>query len=159
MDPMTRAAAAQAVTDKLRPSVKVVPAIYGAIDARILLGVGAAAEDDLAARRSHHDAEEEHDHDDFESFHVELPELGSAQKLLEAIAAAVSAHDILRIKGFLAVAGKEMRLVLQGVGGRLQHYYDRSWAPNEERVSRLVVIGLKGLDRRAITDALAAGAG
>ena len=159
MDPMTRAAAAQAVTDKLRPSVKVVPAIYGAIDARILLGVGAAAEDDLAARPSHHDAEEEHDHDDFESFHVELPELGSAQKLLEAIAAAVSAYDILRIKGFLAVAGKEMRLVLQGVGGRLQHYYDRAWAPNEERISRLVVIGLKGLDRRAITDALAAGAG
>jgi len=159
MDPKTRAAAEQAVTDKLRPSVKVVPAIYGAIDARILLGVGAAAEDDLAMRPSHHDVEEEHDHDDFESFHVELPELGSAQKLLEAIAAAVSAYDILRIKGFLAVAGKEMRLVLQGVGGRLQHYYDRAWAPDEERASRLVVIGLKGLDRRAITDALAAGAG
>ena len=159
MDPKTRAAAEQAVADKLRPSVKVVPAIYGAIDARILLGVGAAAEDDLAGRPSHHDAEEAHDHDDFESFHVELPELGSAQQLLEAIARAVSAYDILRIKGFLAVAGKEMRLVLQGVGGRLQHYYDRAWAPDEERASRLVVIGLKGLDRRAITDALAAGAG
>jgi len=159
MDPKTRAAAEQAVADKLRPSVKVVPAIYGAIDARILLGVGAAAEDDLAGRPSLHDAEGEHDHDDFESFHVELPELGSAQKLLEAIATAVSAYDILRIKGFLAVAGKEMRLVLQGVGGRLQHYYDRAWAPDEARASRLVVIGLKGLDRRAITDALAAGAG
>jgi cobalamin biosynthesis protein CobW len=159
MDPKTRAAAEQAVADKLRPSVKVVPAIYGAIDARILLGVGAAAEDDLAGRPSLHDAEEEHDHDDFESFHVELPELGSAQKLLEAIATAVSAYDILRIKGFLAVAGKEMRLVFQGVGGRLQHYYDRAWAPDEERASRLVVIGLKGLDRRAITDTLAAGAG
>jgi cobalamin biosynthesis protein CobW len=121
--------------------------------------VGAAAEDDLAGRPSLHDAEAEHDHDDFESFHVELPELGSAQKLLEAIAMAVSAYDILRIKGFLAVAGKEMRLVFQGVGGRLQHYYDRAWAPGEERASRLVVIGLKGLDRRAITDALAAGAG
>jgi cobalamin biosynthesis protein CobW len=159
MDPKTRAAAEQAVADKLRPSVKVVPAIYGAIDARILLGVGAAAEDDLAGRPSLHDAEGEHDHDDFESFHVELPELGSAQKLLEAIAKAVFAYDILRIKGFLAVAGKEMRLVFQGVGGRLQHYYDRAWAPGEERASRLVVIGLKGLDRRAITDALAAGAG
>ena len=159
MDPKTRAAAEQAVADKLRPSVKVVPAIYGAIDARILLGVGAAAEDDLAGRPSLHDAEGEHDHDDFESFHVELPELGSAQKLLEAIATAVSAYDILRIKGFLAVAGTEMRLVFQGVGGRLQHYYDRAWAPGEERASRLVVIGLKGLDRRAITDALVAGAG
>jgi cobalamin biosynthesis protein CobW len=159
LDAKTRAAVEQAVADKLRPSVKVVPAIYGAIDASILLGLGAAAEEDLAGRPSHHDAEEEHDHDDFESFHVELPELGSAQKLLEAITAAVSAHDILRIKGFLAVAGKEMRLVLQGVGGRLQHYYDRAWAPGEARASRLVVIGLKGLDRGAITDALAAGAG
>ncbi|HSY89613.1 MAG TPA: cobalamin biosynthesis protein CobW [Verrucomicrobiae bacterium] len=158
MDPAARAAAEQAVAEKLRPSVKVVPASFGAIDARILLGIGAAAEDDLAQRPSRHDAEGEHDHDDFESFHVELPELGSTQKLLEAIAAAVSTNDILRIKGFLAVAGKEMRLVLQGVGGRLQHYYDRAWAPGETRASRLVVIGLKGLDRRAITAVLAAGA-
>ena len=158
MDAAAWAAAEQAVADKLRPSVKVVPASFGAIDARILLGIGAAAEDDLAQRPSHHDAEGEHDHDDFESFHVELPELDSTQKLLDAIAAAVSANDILRIKGFLAVAGKEMRLVLQGVGGRLQHYYDRAWAPDETRASRLVVIGLKGLDRRAITAALAAGA-
>jgi cobalamin biosynthesis protein CobW len=158
MDLRARAAAEQAVAEKLRPSVKVVPASFGAIDARILLGIGAAAEDDLAQRPSRHDAEGEHDHDDFESFHVELPELGSTQKLLEAIAAAVSANDILRIKGFLAVAGKEMRLVLQGVGGRLQHYYDRAWAPGERRASRLVVIGLKGLDRRAITAVLAAGA-
>jgi cobalamin biosynthesis protein CobW len=158
MDAAAWAAAEQAVADKLRPSVKVVPASFGGIDARILLGIGAAAEDDLAQRPSHHDAEGEHDHDDFESFHVELPELDSTQKLLEAIAAAVSANDILRIKGFLAVAGKEMRLVLQGVGGRLQHYYDRAWAPGETRASRLVVIGLKGLDRRAITAALAAGA-
>jgi cobalamin biosynthesis protein CobW len=158
MDPAARAAAEQAVAEKLRPSVKVVPASFGAIDARILLGIGAAAEDDLAQRPSRHDAGGEHDHDDFESFHVELPELGSTQKLLEAIAAAVSANDILRIKGFLAVAGKEMRLVLQGVGGRLQHYYDRAWAPGERRASRLVVIGLKGLDRRAITAVLAAGA-
>jgi cobalamin biosynthesis protein CobW len=159
MDSRTQAAATQAVADKLRPSVKVVPAIFCAIDAEILLGVGAAAEDGLAERTSRHDAEGEHDHDDFESFHVELPELGSAQTLLETVAETVAAHDILRIKGFLAVAGKEMRLVLQGVGGRLQHYYDRAWAPDEVRASRLVVIGLKGLDRRAITDALAAGAG
>ena len=88
--PTARAAAEQAIADKLRPSVKVVPASFGAIDARILLGIGAAAEDDLAQRPSHHDAEGEHDHDDFESFHVELPELGSTQKLLEAVAATVS---------------------------------------------------------------------
>jgi len=54
------------------------------------------------------------------------------------------------VKGFLNVVGKEMRLVLQGVGPRLQHYYDRAWTPGEDRSSRLVVIGLKGLDHAAI---------
>jgi cobalamin biosynthesis protein CobW len=156
LDADSRARAERTIATELRRSVKIVPAIYGAIDAKILLGLGAAAEDDLAARPSHHDAEGgEHDHDDFESFHVELPELASPQPLLDRLSAAVAAHDILRVKGFLAVADKEMRLVLQGVGGRLQHYYDRAWAPGEARASRLVVIGLKGLDRAAIAAKLA----
>jgi cobalamin biosynthesis protein CobW len=154
-----RLLAERMVAEHLRPSVKIVSAIYGAIDAQTLLGVDAAAEDDLASRRSHHDAENgEHDHDDFESFHVELPELASPQPLLDRLAAAIAGHDILRVKGFLAMAGKEMRLVIQGVGGRLQHYYDRPWQPDEARASRLVVIGLKGLDRAAIAAALS-GAG
>jgi cobalamin biosynthesis protein CobW len=150
-----RRAAEQTVGGHLRPSVKIVGASFGAIDAATLLGVEAAAEDDLASRPSHHDLEEAHDHDDFESFHVELPELASPQPLLEKLAGAIARHDILRVKGFLAVAGKEMRLVLQGVGGRLQHYYDRPWQDGEGKASRLVVIGLKGLDRAAITAALA----
>ncbi len=151
-----RLSAERMVADHLRPSVKIVSATYGAIDARTLLGVDAAAEDDLASRHSHHDGENgEHDHDDFESFHVELPEIASPQPLLDRLAVAIAGHDILRVKGFLAVAGKEMRLVLQGVGGRLQHYYDRPWQTGEARASRLVVIGQKGLDRIAIAAALA----
>jgi cobalamin biosynthesis protein CobW len=150
-----RRRAEQTVGEHLRPSVKIVHASFGAIDATTLLGVDAAAEDDLASRPSHHDLEDEHDHDDFESFHVELPELTSAQSLLDKLTGTIARHDILRVKGFLAVAGKEMRLVLQGVGGRLQHYYDRPWHQDEDKTSRLVVIGLKGLDRAAITAALA----
>ena len=126
---------------------------------RHALGLDAGAAEDLAGRRSHHDAENgEHDHDDFESFHVELSELSSPMALLERLAAAIARHDILRVKGFLAVGGKEMRLVLQGVGSRLQHYYDRPWRPDEARTSRLVVIGLKGLDRAAISIALSGAA-
>ncbi len=107
MDAPMRAAAEREVATRLRPSVKVVSAIFGAIDAAVLLGVGAAAEDDLASRPSRHDATGEHDHDDFESFHVDLPELASPQPLLERLKAAVAAHDILRVKGFIAVSGKE----------------------------------------------------
>ena len=38
-----------------------------------------------------------------------------------------------------------------------QHYYDRPWRAGEPRDGRLVVIGLKGLDRAAIAAALGAG--
>jgi cobalamin biosynthesis protein CobW len=39
----------------------------GAIDPRVILGLGAAAEDDLANRPSHHDGHDDHDHEDFDS--------------------------------------------------------------------------------------------
>ena len=68
----------------------------------------------------------------------------------------VAAHDILRLKGFLHVPGKDFRQVVQGVGARLQHYFDRPWGPGEPRQSRLVVIGRKGLDRAAIAAAIEA---
>ena len=138
----------------LRPAVKVVRAAHGRIDAAVLLGLDAAAEDDLDTRPSHHDAAGEHDHDDFESFAVELGEVETPQSLQSRLDPVIAAHDILRIKGFAAVAGKAMRLVVQGVGGRVQHYYDRDWAGGETRATRLVVIGQKGLDADAIRAAL-----
>jgi cobalamin biosynthesis protein CobW len=36
----------------------------------------------------------------------------------------------------------------------LQHHFDRPWRADEERQTRMVVIGRKGLDRAAITAAL-----
>ncbi len=143
------------LSGRLRPAVKLVRANHGRIDAEVLLGLNAAAEDDLAARPSLHDGLEEHDHDDFESFAVSLGEVSAPEDLLARLGPVVAAHDILRVKGFAAVAGKAMRLVLQGVGGRVQHYYDRDWRAGEARETRLVVIGQTGLDRAAITSALA----
>ena len=120
-----------------------------------MIGIGAAAEDDLDTRFSHHELEgEDHDHDEFESFQIEIGSLKTPEELLERLKLAIATHDILRVKGFLNVVGREMRLVLQGVGGRLQHYYDRAWAAGEDRRGRLVVIGLKGLDRAAIEAAV-----
>lgn len=131
-------------------TVKVVPATGGRLDLAVLLGLTAAAENDLANRPSHHDAEETHDHEDFESFIVELPSVASPDELTARITKATAAHDILRIKGFANVEGKPLRLLLQGVGARLQHQYDRPWRQGEARTGRLVVIGEKGLDAAAI---------
>jgi cobalamin biosynthesis protein CobW len=46
--------------------------------------------------------------------------------------------------------------VIQAVGARVQGYYDRPWRHGEPRLSRLVVIGEKGLDRAAVAAALGA---
>ena len=142
--------------DRLRPQVKVVPAAHGAIDADILLGLSAAAEDDLAARPSHHDGEAEHEHDDFESFTIGVGEISSPEALAARLSPIIAAHDILRIKGFVAVAGRDMRLLVQTVGGRIQFYFDRDWRQGEARQGRLVVIGQSGLDRVAIESAIGA---
>jgi cobalamin biosynthesis protein CobW len=139
-------------------AVKVVVTREGAVDPTILLGLAAAAEDDLAARRSHHDAEAEHDHDDFESFVVEIPATAEPARLISRLSSLAAEHDILRMKGFVEAEGKPMRLLVQGVGRRFRHQFDEPWGAQEPRRSRLVVIGKKGLDRKAIAAALVAGA-
>jgi cobalamin biosynthesis protein CobW len=136
-------------------AVKVLPTQGGRVDAAILLGLAAAAEDDLAARPSHHDAEEEHDHEDFENLVVDIKRVDNIEALTRKLSTLAAAHDILRIKGFVDVAGKPMRLLVQGVGTRFSHHFDRLWRSDEPRQGRLVVIGRKGLDTAAITQSLA----
>jgi cobalamin biosynthesis protein CobW len=133
-----------------RRGVKIVRASHGAVDVAALLGLDAGAEDDLEARPSHHDGEEEHDHDDFDSFVVHAGEAAGVEPLLAALGELIPAHDILRVKGMVAVGSKPARLVVQAVGPRIQHYFDRAWQPEETRATHLVVIGQKGLDEAAI---------
>jgi cobalamin biosynthesis protein CobW len=146
-----RASVAAEIKATIPRAVKIVETEGGRLSSSILLGLGAAAEADLAARPSHHDNEAGHDHDDFESFVVEVPVVASADAFVKRLAAAADAHDVLRMKGFFEVAGKPMRLLVQGVGARFQQQFDRPWRAGEARRGQLVVIGEKGLDRAAIT--------
>ena len=155
VDASQRADVEAAIAALVPRAVKIVPARDGAIEADVLLGLSAAAEDDLAARPSHHDAEEEHDHEDFENVVVEFAHVGTIEALTAKLAALAAAHDILRIKGFIDLAGKPMRLLVQGVGTRFTHHFDRAWQAGERRQSRLVLIGRKGLDRAAIAGSFA----
>lgn len=136
--------------------VKLVDTVQGVIDTRVLLGIGAGVEDVIEGRWSHHDAEDDHDHDDFESFTVSLGDIDDPAELEARIQTATVDHDILRVKGFIHVPGKDMRHVVQAVGARVQRYYDRPWADGEARTTELVVIGQTGLDHAAITSALGA---
>jgi len=143
------------VAAETRPGVKIVRADHGAVDIAALLGITAAAEDDLDSRRSHIDDGAEHDHDDFDSFVVSAGEAPDLESLVATLGELIAAHDVLRIKGMVAIAGKPSRLVVQAVGPRIQHFYDRGWQAGEPRRTQLVVIGQKGLDRAAIEAGLA----
>jgi cobalamin biosynthesis protein CobW len=142
------------VRQELRVGVRMVRAGHAAVPTEVLVGLCAAAESDLDARPSHHDDGSDHEHDDFTSFHLSLPALDDPEAFVGRLQRVIAGHPILRVKGFAAVAGKPMRLVLQGVGDRVQHYFDRAWHSDEVPAGRLVVIGERELDRAAVEGAL-----
>ncbi len=121
-------------------TLPVVEVAEGAVDPRVILGLAAAAEDDLDARPSHHDTAHDHDHEDFDSIVVEIGEIDDVAALVARIEALAQARNILRVKGYAAVAGKPMRLLVQAVGARVRAQFDRPWRPDEPRRGRLVVI-------------------
>ena len=134
----------------------VVEVAEGVVDPRVILGLEAAAEDDMAARPSHHDGADDHEHDDFDSVVVDLPELADPADLVARIEALAKQRNILRVKGYAAVAGKPMHLLVQAVGARVRQQFDRPWKPGEERLGRLVVIAEHDdIDAGAIRAALA----
>ncbi len=164
------------LSDKLktdsREGVQVVRASMGALPVDVLLGQGVAAESDLDSRHEvhhhhhhhddgahhaddEHDHEHEHGHDEFESFIVTRPEIADASAFAQQVADVIRQHNILRLKGFAAVADKPMRLTLQAVGPRVDTHFDAPFGSGP-RETRLVVIGEAGLDRAAITAALTA---
>ena len=151
-----------------RDGVQVVKAAMGALPVDVLLGQGIGAESDLSARHEvhhhhHHDDDDDHDHDhdhahghdEFESFTVARGEISDPAAFSAQVANTIKDHNILRLKGFVAVAGKPLRQTLQAVGPRIETYFDQPFgtAPRE---TRLVVIGEAGLDQAAITTALQA---
>ena len=129
---------------RLHPSVKIMRSVEGELPSIALVGLDLCCEQGVDDIHSHHDAHHEeghehrHAHEDFQQAVLELGEV-EHEKLARNLAEI--GPSTLRIKGFAAVAGKKMRLVVQSVGSRLSLYYDRLWQPGEERETRLVVIG------------------
>ncbi|MFU8825093.1 cobalamin biosynthesis protein CobW [Yoonia sp.] len=159
--------AAQLRTDS-RDGVQVVKTSMGALPVDVLLGQGIGAESDLESRHEvhhhhhhddeddhHHDHHHDHGHDEFESFIVTRDEVTDAAAFATQVSETIKANNILRLKGFVAVTGKPMRLTLQAVGPRVDTYFDQPFG-DAPRQTRLVVIGEAGLDQSAITAALQA---
>jgi cobalamin biosynthesis protein CobW len=143
-------AKAKAAVEAMAPRpLPVIEVAEGAVDPRVILGLEAAAEDDIDARPSHHedhhhdhdedDHDHDHGHDAFASVVIDIPETDDPAALVARIEDLARTRNILRVKGYAAVAGKPMRLLVQAVGARVRHQYDRPWGA-EPRQGRLVVI-------------------
>ncbi|WP_378187357.1 cobalamin biosynthesis protein CobW [Aquimarina sp. W85] len=138
------------ITAKARPNTKIIPVVKGVLDNTLLLGIEASAEDDVANRHSIHETHHEHGHhhhhnDDIQNTLLQYNETTDIKALIETLKELVATHEVYRIKGFVNIPNKSMRMVLQGVGTRFEYYFDRPWRENEERKTSLVVIG-KGIE-------------
>jgi len=161
-----------ALKPRARDGVSFVPSGVKGLSPDVLLGMGKGAEDDMSARHEihhhHHDDDDDHDdhhdhdhhshehahgHDEFESFALNIGEIADTDAFLDRVSAVIREHDILRLKGFMAIEDKPMRMVIQAVGPRIDTYFDRAFG-DDPRETRLVVIGLHGLDEAAIRQAL-----
>ncbi|WP_035986333.1 cobalamin biosynthesis protein CobW [Leptolyngbya sp. KIOST-1] len=148
------------LTQQVPQSVKVLGLAGGEgsapISPDLLLGFNAAVEDNLDNRPTHHDHEHDHDHDDdIVAIPIVLDRGFDPKPLIKRLENLASSHEIYRIKGFVDVPGKAMRLVVHGVGQRFDSFFDRPWQPSEPRQTRLVVIG-KDLNEAVIRAAIAA---
>jgi cobalamin biosynthesis protein CobW len=144
------------IEGQVRQGTRILLSEHGKLDIKVLLGLGSASENDMGSRLSTHEQEgnEQHDHDDFISFTVDLPEVKNRDALLKRITEVIANSTILRLKGFAHVAGSSSRLLIQAVGPRMNSYFDRPWKADEARTTKLVVIGVKGMDQQAVTAAL-----
>ncbi|MCG8804904.1 cobalamin biosynthesis protein CobW [Tenacibaculum finnmarkense] len=134
------------IAAKARPNIKIIPVENGELDNTLLLGIEASAEDDVDNRHSiheeHHKSGNHHHHnDDIKTVLLEYSETSDIKAFVKDLKKLVEDHEIYRIKGFVNIPNKPMRMVLQGVGSRFDYYFERPWGANKERKTSIVVIG------------------
>jgi cobalamin biosynthesis protein CobW len=150
------ATARDIITAEMTRTVPMLAMTEGVIDPRVILGLNAAAEDDLAARPSHHDGHDDHEHDDFDTIVVELPEVTDPEVLAAAIQRLAREQHILRVKGHVAVAGKPLRMLVQAVGERVRTQFDKPWGTSPRRSQLVVIAEHHDIDEPAIRKVLGA---
>ncbi|MCG8613497.1 MAG: cobalamin biosynthesis protein CobW, partial [Pseudomonadales bacterium] len=124
------------VRDKVNPEIKLINIENGEISSALIYGLESASEERIEQVHTHHDHHHDsghhhkHAHDDFDSVSIELGVVDGeqVQQILQQL---IADHTIYRAKGLLALENKPMRQVVQGVGHRIDHYFDRLWQSDE----------------------------
>jgi cobalamin biosynthesis protein CobW len=150
LDDTQQGAVEALIREEIPSQVKVVRAHMGQLDLHTLFGLEAASEATIHLRHDHHGSAEDadHHHDEFDSVVVQA-QAPSREAVIAALQSLVESNTIYRVKGFAALPGAPMRLVIQGVGRRFDSYFDRRWQAGETQQSRFVLIG-EDLDQPAL---------
>ena len=123
----------------------------GHVDIAALLGLGLASEDHLEGRDSAHELEhggEGHEHDDFDSFSIRLPDGAGTRRAARPYRARRSARTTCcGSRALPRCPARTPASPSRRWGPRVNAWFDRPWKPGEARETALVVIGEQPLDR------------
>jgi cobalamin biosynthesis protein CobW len=159
LDPAALAALHERLRPSLRPGTPVLPMERGQIDPALVLGLSRQSTDQTTDKSRgvgdhdhhdhdhHHDAHH-HDHHDhthvaMESLAINLPGVFDRERLEINLRALIASGALIRVKGRLWLPGKARPLQIQGVGPRLECWFeadDAPGSPNQDGLD-LVVLG------------------
>lgn len=141
---------------RCRRGTALVPVADGVVDPALLLGELANPGDEVGARigsKPDHDHDHEHSHVLIESLVLNLNASWQQDQLEQALSDVLGQQTVLRLKGWYASPAKQRLLQIQGVGPRLNCWYEGSAQPehlnNRLGQLRLVVLGF-GLEQSAL---------
>ena len=108
----------------MRPGTSVLPSHHGVVPPEVLLGLEHGAEEDPSRRNPHHPAGHgDHHHAPVASAVVKLDGVWDRPALETLLRQQFTAMGLLRAKGYAAIAGKSLPLMIQAVGPRLETWY------------------------------------
>ena len=170
LDPAALAALQERLLPSLRPGTPVLPMERGQIDPALVLGLSRPSHDpnhgaedqdhhvhdhhshDHDGHDDHHQAHHEdahhHDHHDhthvaMESLAINLPGVFDRERLEISLRALIASGALIRVKGRLWLPGKARPLQIQGVGPRLECWFEADDTPGSPKQDglELVVLG------------------
>ena len=147
LDPAALAALQDRLRPSLRPGTPVLPMERGQIDPALVLGLTRPSPDQSHGAGDH-DHEHDHDHHDhthvaMESLAINLPGVFDRERLEIRLRTLIASGALIRVKGRLWLPGKARPLQIQGVGPRLECWFEADDAPGsaEQDGLELVVLG------------------
>ena len=141
---------------RINPRAPVREVHFGQVPVAELLDVAGFSLDDILRIEPGFLDDLDHEHDEaVASFVFRSHRPLDADWLQAFFARALQEHGerLMRVKGVVAFAGVDSRVVFQGMHMMMASDIGRDWAPGEPRESRIVFIG-KGLPREAFLQAL-----